>query len=332
MYRVEEIAGEYQQQNLNLTVRQVFYQFVVRDYCRNTQKEYNRLQKIIADGRMCGIIDWDAIVDRGRYLREVSTFPSPRSAVSGLNFHFDLWRITQTISPEIWVEKDAALGVIERVCKEHRLPYFAGRGYSSITAIRDASERFKALIAKGIQPIIYYLGDHDPSGVDMPRFYEERLGQMTGYVIDIRPIALTMDQVREFKPISQPVKLGSAEKKGDPRAAAYVEDFGKECWELDALDPSQVYTLITTAIANLAEFDEEAWCEGLALEADARKAIATLAKDLDDTAPSLAKPRGFTPLSWAEKRKQSAEALTGMVKELCPPTTNSNVIKMRRRL
>lgn len=62
----DDILREYTDQNLVVTVRQLYYQFVARDLLPNTQKNYKRLADIVSEARMAGHLDWDAIEDRGR--------------------------------------------------------------------------------------------------------------------------------------------------------------------------------------------------------------------------------------------------------------------------
>jgi hypothetical protein len=64
---------------------------------------------------------------------------------------------------EVWIEKEALVGVITGVCYDWRVPYFASRGYNSDSEAYAAAERFQRKIEYGIRPVIFYLGDHDPS-------------------------------------------------------------------------------------------------------------------------------------------------------------------------
>lgn len=56
--------------------------------------------------------------------------------------------------------------------------------------------------------------------------------------VEFRRLALNLDQIEEFGPPPNPTKLS------DSRAQGYIERFGYECWELDALDPSVISRLI----------------------------------------------------------------------------------------
>lgn len=72
--QAQEIVTAYQAQGYSLTLRQLYYQFVARDIIPNKQSEYKRLGSIINDARLAGLIDWNAIEDRTRNVRGVSTW------------------------------------------------------------------------------------------------------------------------------------------------------------------------------------------------------------------------------------------------------------------
>jgi hypothetical protein len=90
--------------------------------------------------------------------------------------------------------------------------------------------------------VVLYLGDHDPSGEDMVRDIRDRLTEFGVPNLKVDKIALTMTQIQRFKPPPNPAKIT------DSRAAAYIEKFGNESWELDALPPRELNTLVERAI------------------------------------------------------------------------------------
>jgi hypothetical protein len=137
------IIREYMLQGFMLTLRQLFYQFVARALLENTQQQYKRLGVIVRDARDCGLIDWDAIEDRTRTVRTHSHWDGPDEIIGSAahSYREDLWA-GQIYRPEVWIEKDALLGVIEGVCTEHRVPYFAHRGNNSQTLQYQAGKRF----------------------------------------------------------------------------------------------------------------------------------------------------------------------------------------------
>lgn len=79
-----------------------------------------------------------------------------------------LWD-AQPLYVEVWLEKEALSGAIYEVTSEWDVPLMPTRGYPSLTFIHQAAE---AIAVQAKPTFIYYLGDHDPSGVDIPRVIE----------------------------------------------------------------------------------------------------------------------------------------------------------------
>src|SRR5579864_7879084 len=80
--KANEIIAEYAAQGFDLTLRQLYYQFVSRDLIPNTQKDYKNLGSIINDARLAGMIDWETIVDRTRELRSLSHWSDPSEIIA----------------------------------------------------------------------------------------------------------------------------------------------------------------------------------------------------------------------------------------------------------
>ena len=78
---INEIIEEYQDQGYTLTLRQLYYQLVSRDVIPNKQNEYAKLSTLLKEGRMAGIVDWDAIEDRLRQPSRPAAFESPRDII-----------------------------------------------------------------------------------------------------------------------------------------------------------------------------------------------------------------------------------------------------------
>lgn len=245
------IIVEYQDQGFTLTLRQLYYQFVSRDLLQNKQTEYKRLGSIINDARLAGLIDWDAIEDRTRNVRTVSSWDSPSQIVEAVaqQYKEDLWA-DQQYRPEVWIEKDALLGVIEPACERYRVPYFACRGYTSQSEQYRAGKRFEAALADGRTPIVLHLGDHDPSGVDMTRDNADRLAMFAYSEVEVRRLALNMDQIKRYRPPPNPAK------ETDSRSDGYIATHGSKSWELDALDPTVIDALIAAQLDDLIDPDK----------------------------------------------------------------------------
>lgn len=247
-----KIIAEYEAQGFRLTLRQLYYQFVSRDLIANKQSECKRLGSIINDGRLAGLIDWDAIEDRTCNLRRFSAWSTPAAAVEALadQYREDIWH-GQKYRPEIWIEKDALVGVIAPVCARYRVAYFACRGYTSQSEQYAAGKRFASRRAAGIEPIVLHLGDHDPSGLDMTRDNRDRLAMFARAGIKVQRLALNMDQVDRYTPPPNPAK------ETDARFDGYRQQYGDRSWELDALSPTVIDGLISQALDEL--IDRAAW-------------------------------------------------------------------------
>ena len=246
-----EIIGEYAAQGYRLTLRQLYYQLVARDIIPNSSAWYKRLGEVVSNGRLAGYIDWDAIVDRGRVPVMPPDWSSPKAILESAarSFRLDRWEGQQN-HVEVWCEKDALSSVIEPVCDRYHVRFLANLGYSSSTAMYDSARRFSDAADRGKWPVVVYLGDHDPSGLDMSRDIQDRLQLMTyGMEVDVQRLALNFDQVEDYQPPPNPAKLQ------DSRAAAYIGLYGMESWELDALEPQVLDGLISGAIEQFMDLD-----------------------------------------------------------------------------
>ncbi|MFE9099791.1 hypothetical protein [Actinomadura geliboluensis] len=263
--RAEEICRDYAQQGFDLTLRQLYYQFVARGWLANKQTEYKRLGSIINDARLAGLLDWNYIVDRTRNLRGLSHWDNPDAIIRATAYGYltDRWA-NQAHRVEVWIEKDALVGVISQACERADVDYFSCRGYTSQSELWGAARRLRRYEDAGQKPIVIHLGDHDPSGIDMTRDIEERLELFECGAQVIR-IALNMDQVEQYDPPPNPAKLT------DSRARGYIRAYGSSSWELDALDPTTLDTLITTEIARWR--DDAQWDADTAVMEDERSLL-----------------------------------------------------------
>lgn len=270
--KANEIIREYQEAGFVLTLRQLYYQFVSRDLLPNKQTEYKRLGDIIADARLAGLIDWSAIEDRTRELATIPSWRSPEDIVESCatQFNLDRWK-GQKYRPEVWIEKDALLGVIEPTCRRLDVPYFSCRGYTSMSSLWQAGRRLMGYIENGQIPVILHFGDHDPSGIDMTRDILDRVGMFAEAKVQVDRLALNMDQIEEFHPPPNPAKLT------DSRAENYIQVYGNESWELDAVEPKKMAALITKNVK--AVRDEAQWSKMTELRDDAREVLRGIASN-----------------------------------------------------
>ena len=249
-----------------------------------------------------------------RFTEDAALFPIRR--VDEFDYRGEVWNLeveedhsycVPVATHNCWVEKDALVGVLEVACKPLDVPYFSCRGYTSQSEMWAASQRLITKARAGKSVHIVHLGDHDPSGIDMSRdildrltmfmrhhaardfardnrrrpgetdeALEERLYEtLTTYPPYLQPItlhriALNMDQVEQYDPPPNPAKLT------DARARGYIERFGDESWELDALEPSVITELINDQVAALR--DDDLWDDAVSREQEHRNKLAACAK------------------------------------------------------
>ncbi|WP_291053640.1 hypothetical protein [Herbiconiux sp.] len=250
------ICAEMKAQGYDLTLRQLYYQFVARDYIPNTMRSYKNLGAVMNRARLAGLMDWDYLEDRTRNLRgSHGGFETPAELIE-LNkwqYETDHW-LGQDYRVEIWVEKDALVSVVGRAAGRYSAPYFSCRGYVSQSELYAAAQRHLELeqseTESGLRPqvIVIHLGDHDPSGIDMTRDMQDRL-RLFGASTEVVRIALNRDQIDQYNPPPNPAKIT------DSRARGYIAEHGRSSWELDALEPQVLNDLIGNTIQDYLDRD-----------------------------------------------------------------------------
>ena len=242
-----QIIEDYQGQGLRLTLRQLYYQLVSRNAIQNIERSYKNLSTLVSDARLAGLMDWDAIEDRVRRPQRQNEFEDLRDLTEAAiqSYRLPRWK-GQKWYAELWVEKDALAGVLAPLSSEYHVTLMVNRGYSSQSAMYESAERFNSA-RDGRTPILFYLGDHDPSGEDMVRDIEERLSMFGVNGLEVWKLALTMDQVKHYNPPPNPAKIT------DPRASAYIRNHGNSSWEVDALPPEVLSEIISNAFDDIVD-------------------------------------------------------------------------------
>lgn len=244
-----KVIAEYQADGYVITLRQLYYQLVARGLLDNIHGNYKKLIAAVGQGRMNGLIDWDAIEDRVRGVSGFPEFDAPADLMQNIHKHYseDLWK-DQDNFVLILSEKDAVSNVIDRACQEWRVSSMMCRGYASLSALYELGKQLAHMQRQGKNVCVIHLGDHDPSGQDMTRDNEKRLRLfMDDPGFKLERIALNMDQVKEYNPPPAPAK-GS-----DSRTPGYIAKHGTLVWELDALRPQIIVDLVSDKIRKLCD-------------------------------------------------------------------------------
>jgi len=279
---INGILAEYVAQGYDLSLRQTFYQLVSRNIVENTERSYKNVGNLVSDGRLAGLIDWNVIKDRGREMISNPHWGSPKEILDACaqQYRVDRWA-NQDCYLEVFVEKQALEGVLIPVCSEWDVPFTANKGYSSSSAMYEASKRYLKRAEDDKTLYALYLGDHDPSGIDMTRDVNDRMDLFLKVSLgrsanedggcEVKRLALNMDQIEEMQPPENPAKLT------DSRSADYVRRFGSSSWELDAIEPRRLATIVSEAIEEIVDMAK--WEESGKLQDAGRKYIAKMAKD-----------------------------------------------------
>lgn len=269
--QANEIIEEYQKSGLSLTLRQLYYQFVARDLIENSLSSYRKLGAAITRARMAGLVDWSAIEDRTRFLRGINHDINPGYTIEDAAKRFCLnhWD-GQDYVVEVWIEKEALIGVISQICNRLDVNFFACKGYVSASETWKAARRLDYYAEQGKEPIIIHLGDHDPSGMDMTRDIQDRCNLFSGE-IKIKRIALNMDQIDQYNP---PPNYA---KESDARFRDYSKLYGDKSWELDALDPKVISELIEGEVKTYR--NDETYQNILKLENKYKAVLKNVAKN-----------------------------------------------------
>jgi hypothetical protein len=224
---------------------------------KNTDKNYKRFAALLTAARYAGLVSWDAIEDRNRRPTIWQDFGNLRAAVDRLirTYRLPRWR-GQRYYVELWVEKEALAGQMEPIASEFHVTLMANKGYSSASAMYDSAQRIMRESnqieseyydedkneGQEREPVILYVGDHDPSGEDMVRDLEKRLVEFGVQNLTFTKLALTMEQVRKYKLPPNPAKTT------DARFETYVAEHGNKSWEVEALPPKVLAKIVRDAL------------------------------------------------------------------------------------
>lgn len=218
------------------TIRQLFYGLTVTGVIAKTEAEYKTVVRLTGEMRRAGVLPYKWIADATRWMRKPRTFDSLESAlkITAQTYRRSLWAESRDYV-EIWIEKEALAGVVVDVTDEYDVPLMVTRGYPSLTFVQSAAVEINARCQF---TTVYYLGDHDPSGVDISRKLEADLHEFTDGVMGFERIAVTDEQISSWALPTRPTKKSDTRAKG----------FRGESIELDAIPAPVLRRLVRDAI------------------------------------------------------------------------------------
>lgn len=279
-----EVCQEYERTGWNITLRQLYYQGVTRLFLPSGQKSYKALMSAVASARLAGKFPLHALSDRTRRVipgrstrcdtkvdRALGRAAEAVRQMPEQLLYRDRW-FGQPNHVSVWFEKEALAEVFETATERLGVSCFSCRGEPShpslfewiTTAVeahgvdnaagyQDKAGSFRKGMAK--RSVILYFGDHDPTGIRIPRTAERTVGIFMGHMgldfpVEFRRVGITLDQALAMNLPPFPAKESSQDYD------KYVEEFDTtDAWELDALMPDVTIKLVEQAIGEL--FDKE---------------------------------------------------------------------------
>lgn len=266
-----------------MTLRQCFYRLVSKGIIQNSRADYLKLSRLLTKARNDGRISFRHLTDRSRPIYSPNVFENPAEYAETIKraYRKDYWH-TQPNYVEIWVEKDSVIGSIEPVTDELGVAVRVGRGFISTTRAHEIARHFNRIDSLDKEITVFYLGDFDPSGVeieiDAAKRVEEQQGAGVPFRFVIERLAIHREDIAKFN--LPPLRV----KDSDPRSASFNAKHGSECVELDALPVVELRERIRDAVSDL--IDWELWDRAVAVEKVEIKSILSSMELWKNLAPA----------------------------------------------
>lgn len=222
----------------SLTVRQLYYILISKYGYAPSRRFYKVLDYHLTKMRRINMDLHPKSVDLTRYF---ILAPRPYSEI------------------ELWVEKDSIRNFIGNLSAKYRLSIQVLRSFASLSMYRKALVR---AAERGVKKILY-IGDFDPSGLLIEKVAGKEMN------IGVKRLALTLEQVKRFRPPSVPVN------RRDSRATDYIAKYEDRCWEVEALRPRTLFKLVEEKLRESVPHEH-------LVEAEARERAARTARPVTE--------------------------------------------------
>jgi hypothetical protein len=223
------------------TVRGNMYRVVSAGWLPDTgEKSYNRVQRLLNRLRLNGTVPFEWVVDNIRATVKPSSWSGLADYLVTVRdaYRKSFWPSLPEYV-EVIVEKDAVAGCVAQVTREFDVPLHPIRGYNSTTFAMSMARS----LARVNKPVtIYYVGDHDPSGRDLERDIRERLERFSQRSFNWVRLAVNPHHFGDYgiRPL--------APKKNDSRTRKFVEQWGRDCAEVEAIPANDLRRMLREAI------------------------------------------------------------------------------------
>jgi hypothetical protein len=221
----------------------------------NDKESYNALIRLLKDARLEGLISWNVIHDPTRPVTiwkvHDSTQPYVEEELQTFlsNYSRNLLQ-SQPNHIELFAEKKTLTSIIRPISSKYCIPLSIGSGSCSIAPIRKLAERFMQSGKEKL--LILTIADFDPAGIMIARSFAQRLRDYFHIAnVDARRVALTKDQVDDYSLVAG----GNIDDKEDVNKESFRDEFGEDTYEVEALEPSDLETIVGNAIEQTIDID-----------------------------------------------------------------------------
>lgn len=278
MPKIADALDFFTRQNIKPNLRTLYYRLVSMNAIPNTKNAYKGLSRKMVEARKNGTFRWDCIEDRARqtygdlsdrrfnrnradmYENELAQKLKDLSVDTLLKEYMDWLRprinatfwMEQPEVCEIWIEKEALTTTLESFTNGLGIKIRPNRGYSSWTFLKEAVDELRDTLDMHDHVHIIYLGDLDPSGLDIDRYIKEVFEYfgLDYSKITFKRICVTVEQVEKFDLPPRPDDAETLAKlQRDPRTANYTLDYIVELDALLAFVPDQFRAIVRNEIS-----------------------------------------------------------------------------------
>ena len=235
-----------------VSLRGVFYRVVSAGAVDKTDTGYEAVgRRLLALRREGRVSYWD-IVDGTRWTFKPKTYDSARDALRRTRnaYRQQLWD-DQDCVVHIYSEKDAITGVVQPVTDEWDVPLGIVRGYASESFAYRVADSIQKALDNDKDVYVYQLGDHDPSGVNAWRSFENVVREFLDDWFDalgvtFERIAVTRRQIEELGLPTRPTKASDTRSRR----------FHGESVEVDAIPAPELRRIVEESITQHIDQDQ----------------------------------------------------------------------------
>jgi hypothetical protein len=288
--------NDYNSRGIRPTLRTIFYYLYSKKLIDNSQGDYTQLSNRLVKARKNGDLPWGSLADNTRktifippaYCEPVDYLNSCLELVEKApgNYRVPRWH-NQPYYIEFWIEKDAMVPMVASILRSREVAIAINRGNDGWEHFDESIKRIEEQLDKGKKVRIFYLGDYDPSGRNMPHELGRRI-QARGHILhNTRPlnmeiVAITKEQIKNLPRNKDPKTLEKLEN--DPNSEKFRAENNEELFaiELDAFAAYQGHEFEQLLLDTADEFFiEDVFQKVKTEEFEGRKRISRLVNKMN---------------------------------------------------